>query len=145
MTAAQAVRAECRLCNNMTNFCGCASEICALNNRQGYKSTLRMIKGHCLSCVPDGSSFAVKDCDGQVFSKGSIAKCNLHPFRLGKSPFRVKREYSAEQRSEMRRSFIERLRPRVSLENSQPLSEQKGTNVWVRSLERLKNPKKGVL
>lgn len=144
MTAIQAVKAECRLCNNATTFRGCASEICELNNRQGYKSTVRMIKGHCLTCIPDGR-FAVKDCDGEIYSKGSIAKCNLHSFRLGKSPFRVKREYSEEQRSEIRLRFVQNALSTCHLDNSKALSGRKGTNVWVRGLKGLKNPNKGVL
>lgn len=129
MTAVQAVKAECRLCNNTQLFFGCASEICALNNRQGYKSTVRMIKAHCLTCVPEQHLGAVKDCDGQVFSKGSIAKCNLHPFRLGKSPFRVKREYSEEQRVEIRLRLVGKQALLSVPEKNQPLSGRKGTNV----------------
>lgn len=111
MTAAQAVKAECRLCCNTKVFHGCASETCELNNKAAHKGTLRMIKAHCLTCVPEGSSYAVNNCDGEIYSQGSIAKCNLYPFRMGKNPFRAKREYSDEQRAEMRRSFIEKCRP----------------------------------
>ena len=34
--------------------------------------------------------------------------CFLHPFRLGKNPF-TKKEYTEEQRAEMREKFMQRL------------------------------------
>lgn len=104
MTAAQAVKAECKLCSNTKLFHGCASAICELNAK--HKSTVRMIKAHCLTCIPAGSHHAVKECDGRVYSKGLVAFCNLHPFRLGKNPNRKKKHLTEEQKARLRINLV---------------------------------------
>lgn len=50
---------------------------------------VKAIRKKCLECVC-GSSEDVKAC--------TIADCYLYPFRLGKNPYRTKREYTEEQR-----------------------------------------------
>lgn len=57
---------------------------------------LQAIKRHCLDCL--GNRKEVMACDDE--------DCNLYPFRMGKNPFRAKREYTEEQKKEM----VERLR-----------------------------------
>lgn len=53
------------------------------------KNPVKAIRDFCLDCC-GGSSSAVKECAG--------VGCALYPFRLGKNPFRVKREMSDEQK-----------------------------------------------
>lgn len=50
---------------------------------------VKAIREFCLDCCGDSSS-AVKEC--------CCTNCALHPFRLGKNPFRAKREMTDEQR-----------------------------------------------
>jgi len=54
---------------------------------------IKAIRLHCLECS-GGSSNEVKLC--------VIPDCRLYPFRLGKNPNVKKREYTEEQRAEMR-------------------------------------------
>lgn len=59
--------------------------------------TLReAIKGKCLECSC-GDRNEVKNC--------LIPSCALYPFRLGKNPFRAKRELTEEQRQVCRDRF----------------------------------------
>ena len=50
---------------------------------------VKTIRKKCLDCCC-GSTEEVKSCE--------ITDCWLHPFRLGKNPFRAKRELSDEQK-----------------------------------------------
>lgn len=55
-------------------------------------SPIKAIRAKCIDC-----------CCGQV-SEVKLCpsiKCPLHPFRMGKNPFRAKREYTDEQRATM--------------------------------------------
>ena len=52
-------------------------------------SVLKAIRAKCLDCC-GGSPAEVRECE--------IDHCALHPFRMGKNPFRKKRELSDEQR-----------------------------------------------
>lgn len=58
---------------------------------------LKAIRAKCLDCCADHVSL-VAECH--------ITACALHPFRMGKNPFRAKREMSDEQRE----AAAERLR-----------------------------------
>lgn len=53
---------------------------------------VKAIREKCLECSC-GSIAEVKEC--------SITKCALYPFRLGKNPYRTKRELTDEQREAM--------------------------------------------
>lgn len=53
---------------------------------------MKAIRLKCLNCCA-GSSNEVKLCTAQ--------SCPLYAFRLGKNPYRQKREYTDEQRAEM--------------------------------------------
>lgn len=53
---------------------------------------LKAIRAKCLDCCAEHPSL-VADCH--------IVSCALHPFRMGKNPFRAKRELSDEQRAAM--------------------------------------------
>ena len=55
------------------------------------KSPLKAIRAKCLDCSVDAVS-EVRDC--------SIRDCALWPFRMGKNPFRKKREMTDEQKKE---------------------------------------------
>lgn len=57
------------------------------------KNPVKAIRDFCLDCC-GGSSSAVKEC--------SSVGCALYSFRLGKNPFRVKREMSDEQKDAAR-------------------------------------------
>ena len=54
---------------------------------------VKAIRAFCLDCCGDNRSF-VKDCPS--------AKCALYPFRLGKNPYRMKRELTEEQKQELK-------------------------------------------
>ena len=54
------------------------------------KSPLKAIRAHCIECMC-GSPNEVRLCP--------IDDCPLFPFRFGKNPFRVKKEYTEEQRA----------------------------------------------
>lgn len=51
---------------------------------------VKAIRAKCLDCC-GGSSDEVKQCPCE--------SCALHPFRLGKNPYRAKREYSEEEKA----------------------------------------------
>lgn len=53
------------------------------------KNPVKAIREFCLDCCGDSSSF-VKECPS--------VNCALYPFRLGKNPYRTKREMTEEQR-----------------------------------------------
>ena len=55
-------------------------------------SPLRAIRKKCLDC--SGTWHEVKLC--------TVEKCPLYVFRLGKNPFRTKREYTEEEREALR-------------------------------------------
>lgn len=61
-----------------------------MENIKQEKSPLKAIKKHCRTdcCLDDMKSW--KEC--------TATDCMLHPFRMGKNPFRKKREISEEQR-----------------------------------------------
>ena len=51
---------------------------------------VKAIRAFCLECC-GGSSYEVKDCTSK--------ECNLYPFRLGRNPYRTKRELTEEQKA----------------------------------------------
>lgn len=53
------------------------------------KNPVKAIRDFCLECC-GGSPSMVKECNS--------ANCALHPFRLGKNPYRSKREMTEEQK-----------------------------------------------
>lgn len=59
-----------------------------------YKTNpVKAIREKCLTCCC-GSTTEVKEC--------TVVSCPIYPFRLGKNPFRQKREMSDEQRQAVR-------------------------------------------
>ena len=54
------------------------------------KNPVKAIRAFCIDCC-GGSSNEVKLC--------TAPKCALYPFRLGKNPYRTKREMTEEQRA----------------------------------------------
>lgn len=56
------------------------------------KSPLKAIRAKCLDCSGDYIN-EVRECP--------ITDCPLYPFRMGKNPFRKKREITEEQKAEM--------------------------------------------
>ncbi len=52
-TLTQAIKSECRWCNQTKNFQGCASTVCKLNDMS--LTPVKRIKAHCLTCVPEQS------------------------------------------------------------------------------------------
>lgn len=54
------------------------------------KNPVKAIREFCLDCCGDSPS-TVKDC--------TSVNCALYPFRLGKNPYRAKREMTDEQRA----------------------------------------------
>lgn len=53
------------------------------------KNPVKAVREFCLACCGDSPS-AVKEC--------TSINCALYPFRLGKNPFRAKREMTDDQR-----------------------------------------------
>lgn len=53
---------------------------------------VKAIRAYCVECSC-GSTAEVKNCP--------IKKCPLYPFRMGKNPFRQKREMTEEQKKEV--------------------------------------------
>lgn len=64
------------------------------------KTPVKAIRAFCLSCV--GTSNEVRLCVSK--------NCPLYPFRSGKNPYIQKREYTEEQRQEIRARLL-RTRP----------------------------------
>lgn len=59
-----------------------------------YKTNpVKAIREKCLDCCC-GSTLEVKEC--------TVETCPIYPFRLGKNPFRQKREMSEEQKQAVR-------------------------------------------
>lgn len=87
MTPKKAILTECRYCLNTTVFRGCSSEICKLNDVT-VKSSLKRIKAHCITCIPEQSLQGVRKCDGKVTNPEPHI-CVLHPYRLGHNPKRA--------------------------------------------------------
>lgn len=57
------------------------------------KNPVKAIRAKCIDCC----------CGQQAEVKSCAAKdCPLHPFRLGKNPYRAKRELTDEQKAAMR-------------------------------------------
>ena len=56
-------------------------------------SPLKAIRAKCLNCCCDQPG-EVKNC--------TSTSCSLYDFRMGKNPFRKKREYTDEERQAMR-------------------------------------------
>lgn len=65
----------------------------ALPDDDAKKKTnpVKAIRAFCIDCC-GGSAYEVKLC--------TAPKCALYPFRLGKNPYRTKREMTEEQRAE---------------------------------------------
>lgn len=58
-----------------------------------YKhNPVKAIREKCLDCC-NGSTLEVKEC--------TCENCPIYPFRLGKNPFRQKRELTEEQKKEV--------------------------------------------
>ncbi len=90
ITAAQAIRKECRFCNTLAQT-ECVTKICNLHPEvwTGKKSKVRQIKAHCLECA--GTIAEVKECNGKLLRKNDNGNiCYLHPYRMGKNPRRTK-------------------------------------------------------
>jgi hypothetical protein len=125
VTAAQAIKRECRFCINASQE-KCMTKICALHpGVSELRSSVKKIKTHCMECaIRDLSGSvhqAVLDCGGQILREnGNTALwidqdgrergvCWLHPFRLGRNPDR--RKMSPETR-EKRSESMAKLRAR---------------------------------
>ena len=60
-------------------------------NAKEIKNPVKAIRAFCIDCC-GGSAYEVKLC--------TAPKCVLYPFRLGRNPYRTKREMTEEQRAE---------------------------------------------
>ena len=106
MTAAQAIRLECRYCTGAVQE-KCGTRVCALHpGVSELRSSVKKIKAHCMDCaIRDLSGSvhqAVRDCTGQLLREnGNPVRwtdkdgqergvCFLHPYRFGKNPTRAK-------------------------------------------------------
>lgn len=75
---------------------------------------VKAIRAKCLDCCC-GSSAEVKQCPSK--------DCSLYPFRLGKNPYRTRREYTPEQREALR-ARLSQIRPNTTGQNEgQPTAE----------------------
>ena len=91
LTPSKAIGKECRWCKGGGRW-KCESKVCALNRPGG--SSLRKIAAHCRECNGDDKPI---NCTGRHLD-GTI--CLLHPFRLGKNPYRP-RTLSPENREKL--------------------------------------------
>lgn len=106
MTAAQAIRLECRFCTGAAQA-NCTTAVCRLHPAVfKCRSSVKRIRAHCLDCVAQDigeTKFeAVATCTGRLLREnGNAARwinydgeergvCFLHPYRLGKNPTRTK-------------------------------------------------------
>lgn len=123
MTAKQAIAKECQSCTGNKYYTTvCCSPECALSPAREFKSSLRRIKAHCTECNPSKTIIGIKDCGGDRLIGGFVGdvhECNLYPFRLGKNPFKPKRELSEAQRR-----TIERLRTSQEKHKGTPVSHE---------------------
>lgn len=71
------------------------------------QSPLKAIRANCLQCV-GGSSNEVKNCTSKT--------CYLYPFRFGKNPYSKKREYTDEEKEEMRQRLAKARASKVKAE-----------------------------
>jgi hypothetical protein len=62
----------------------CNSTVCKLNDLS-FTSNLKRIKAHCISCVPERTLKAVRECTVKLFNGKT---CPLHFYREGKNPKR---------------------------------------------------------
>jgi hypothetical protein len=86
MTPREVIILECQYCQNANRSGKCQSTFCFLNN--ATLTTLKRIKAHCLTCVPDQNREGVQACTGMVI--GSRPRmCPLHPYRMGHNPNRA--------------------------------------------------------
>lgn len=100
LTAAQSIKAECRSCKGGGRW-DCESKVCYLN-KPGL-SALKRIKLHCVECC-GGVKAEVADCTGRLLRENGNGKhCWLHPFRLGKNPYREKSPGRPENFAQNRR------------------------------------------
>ena len=64
-----------------------------MENDPSITNPVKAIRAFCLDCCGGNSGF-VKDCPA--------LRCALYPFRLGKNPYRTKRELTEDQREKLR-------------------------------------------
>jgi hypothetical protein len=108
MTAAQAIRRECKWCSAVTPE-KCDAKMCKLSPKVfECRSSVKRIRVHCLQCaaqdIGETAHEAVKTCEGRLLRENGNAVrwadsegtergvCFLHPYRLGKNPYRPKRK-----------------------------------------------------
>ncbi len=108
MTAKQAILNECRWCNNTLNFRGCASEICKLNDTT-INSSVKRIKAHCLTCVPEQNIQGVRLCDGKVMNLTMAGYARFIRFGQVKTQIDPKGSGQPNRRQRQRSGFLETL------------------------------------
>ena len=100
LTPSKAIRKECRWCKGGGRW-KCESKVCYLN-KPGL-SALKRIKLQCVECC-GGVKAEVAGCTGQLLREnGNRENCWLHPYRLGKNPYRKKSLGRPENFSQKRR------------------------------------------
>lgn len=68
-----------------------------MSDTEHITNPVKAIRAFCLDCC-GGNSYEVRECTARE-------KCALYPFRLGKNPFRTKRQYTDEQKAELASRF----------------------------------------
>jgi hypothetical protein len=116
MTAAEAIRNECRACQPEQRMTPekCETTMCKLSpNAFECRSSVKRIRTHCLDCaaldflpgtnVLESPQSAVKKCEGRLLRENGNAVrwtdadgvergvCFLNPYRFGKNPHRPKK------------------------------------------------------
>jgi len=106
LTAAQAIKRECRWCSGVTPE-KCWTTVCKLSpNVYKCRSSVKRIKAHCQDCgardIGETPYKAVATCNGHLLREnGNTVRwtdsdgkergvCFLHPYRFGKNPGRTK-------------------------------------------------------
>ena len=102
LTAAQAIRRECKSCSGTTPK-NCPTELCKLSpDVFPCRSSVKRIAAHCKDCSGENPPITCKGLllrpNGNVRIE-EYSLCWLHPFRLGRNPYKPKREPTPHQKA----------------------------------------------
>lgn len=116
MSAREAIAEECRTCQPGIRMspAKCKSTVCKLNiGVNKCRSSVKRVKAHCLDCAAQDTGEtrheAVRSCTGRLLRENGNSirwidsdgrergVCFLHPYRLGKNPYRPKRTLTPAQ------------------------------------------------
>ena len=87
-------------------------------SKKSQRNPVKAIRAKCIDCCgAEDYNNRIKDCD--------ITKCALHPFRMGKNPYREKKVVSEEQAAK----FKERMRKAWETRRAKQSNNEGSTDV----------------